>query len=148
MYWNALTVINKIAFTSPEARVEFSGEKIKPRRWSKPFEHILIYIRLKGQLKDLFSLEQGKQVSNCKSRNHAMQRMSNKISYNAGTEPTLNHAISIVSNLNCFRVMFFRKTLLLNISWCFCERLRVKRAPFLRLLNVLFYHERQSLTSL
>ena len=43
-------VINKIVFTSPEARVEFSGEKIKPWRWSKPFEHILIYICLKGQL--------------------------------------------------------------------------------------------------
>ena len=28
-----------------------------------------------------------------------MQRMWNKISYNSGTEPTLNHAISIVSNL-------------------------------------------------
>ena len=68
-----------------------------------------------------------------------MQRMWNKISYNAGTEPTLNHAISIVSNLNCFRVMFFRKTLLLNILWCFCELLRVKRARFLRLLNVLFF---------
>ena len=55
-------------FTSPEARVEFSGEKIKPWRWSKPFEHIQIYIRLKGQLLDLFSLEQGKQVSERKSR--------------------------------------------------------------------------------
>ena len=33
--------------------------------------------------------------------------------------------------------MFSRKTLLLNISWCFCERLRVKRARFLRFLNVL-----------
>ena len=43
-------VINKIAFTSPEAMVEFSGEKIKPRGSSKPFEHIQIYIRLKGQL--------------------------------------------------------------------------------------------------
>ena len=44
-------VINKIVFTSPEARVEFSGEKIKPQRWSKPFEHIqILYIRLKGQL--------------------------------------------------------------------------------------------------
>ena len=41
--------------------------------------------------------------------------------------------------LNCFWVMFFRKTLLLNISYCFCERLRVKRARFLRLLNVLFF---------
>ena len=41
---------NKIVFTSTEARVEFSGEKIKTRRWSKPFEHIQIYIRLKGQL--------------------------------------------------------------------------------------------------
>ena len=37
---------NKIVFTSPEAMVEFSGEKIKPRRSSKPFEHIQIYIRL------------------------------------------------------------------------------------------------------
>ena len=46
-------------FTSPGARVEFSGEKIKPRRWSKPFEHIQIYICLKGQLYNLFSLEQG-----------------------------------------------------------------------------------------
>ena len=34
--------------------------------------------------------------------------------------------------LNCFRVMFSRKTLLL-------KRLRVKRARFLRLLNVLFF---------
>ena len=32
--------INKILFTSPEAMVEFSGEKIKPPRSSKPFEHI------------------------------------------------------------------------------------------------------------
>ena len=66
-----------------------------------------------------------------------MQRMWNKIPYNLGTEPTLNHAICIVSNLNCFRLMFFRKTLLPNIWKCFCERLRVKRARFLRLLNVL-----------
>ena len=42
-------VINKIVFTSPEAMVEFSGKKIKPRHLSKPFEHIQIYIRLKGQ---------------------------------------------------------------------------------------------------
>ena len=35
-------VINKIVFTSPETMVEFSGEKIKPRQWSKPFEHIQI----------------------------------------------------------------------------------------------------------
>ena len=49
--WNVFTgMINKIVFTSPEARVEFSREKIKPRCWSKPFEHIQIYIRLKGQL--------------------------------------------------------------------------------------------------
>ena len=34
--------------------------------------------------------------------------------------------------------MFFRKTLLPNILRCFCERLTVKRARFLRLLNVLF----------
>ena len=76
-----------------------------------------MYIRLKGQLWDLFSLEQGhEQVSDCKSRNHAMQRMWNNICYNPGTEPTQNYAISIVSNLNCFRVTFFRKMLLLNIS--------------------------------
>ena len=50
VYWNALTVINKSVFTSPEAMVEFSREKIKPRRSSKPFEHMRIYIRLKGQL--------------------------------------------------------------------------------------------------
>ena len=43
--------------------VEFSGGKIKPRRSSKPFEHIEIYILLKGQLQDLFSSEQGKQKS-------------------------------------------------------------------------------------
>ena len=43
-------MVIKIVFTSLEARVEFSGEKIKPRRWSKPFEHIQIYIHLKGQL--------------------------------------------------------------------------------------------------
>ena len=66
-----------------------------------------------------------------------MQRMLNKISYNPGTEPTLNHATSTVSNLNCFRLMFFRQTLLPNISYCFCEWLRVKRARFLCLLNVL-----------
>ena len=28
IYCNALTVINKIVFTSPEAMVEFSGKKI------------------------------------------------------------------------------------------------------------------------
>ena len=50
-------------FTSPEAMVEFSGEKIKPLRSSKPFEHMQIYIRLKSQLRDLFSLELGKQKS-------------------------------------------------------------------------------------
>ena len=44
VYWNALMVINKIVFTSPEARVEFSGEKIKPRHWPKPFEPIQIII--------------------------------------------------------------------------------------------------------
>ena len=43
-------VINKNVFSSPEAMVEFSGEKIKPRRSSKPLEHMQIYIRLKGQL--------------------------------------------------------------------------------------------------
>ena len=31
-------VINKIVFTSPEAMREFSGEKIKPPRSSKPLE--------------------------------------------------------------------------------------------------------------
>ena len=61
VYWNALRVINKIVFTSPEAMVEFAGEKLKPRRSSKPFEHIQIYIRLKGQLWDLFSFELGEQ---------------------------------------------------------------------------------------
>ena len=43
-------VIKKIIFTSPEAMVEFSREKINPRRSSKPFEHIQIYIHLLGQL--------------------------------------------------------------------------------------------------
>ena len=46
---DGLSIIRDV-FTSPEARDEFSGEKIKPRRWSKPFKHIQIYIRLKGQL--------------------------------------------------------------------------------------------------
>ena len=32
--------------------------------------------------------------------------------------------------LNCFRVMFSRKTVLLNITLCFCERKRVKKARF------------------
>ena len=32
--------------TSPEAMVEFSGEKMKHRCSSKPFEHIQIYLRL------------------------------------------------------------------------------------------------------
>ena len=39
--------------------VEFSGEKLS----SEPFGHIQIYIRLKGQLWDLFSFELGKQKS-------------------------------------------------------------------------------------
>ena len=33
--------------------VEFSGEKIKPLRLPKPFEHMQIYIRLKCQFWDL-----------------------------------------------------------------------------------------------
>ena len=37
---NTLTVINKIVFTSPEAKVELSGGKLKPLRSSKPFEHM------------------------------------------------------------------------------------------------------------
>ena len=52
-------MISKIVFTSPEAMVEFSGEKVKPRHSSKLFEHI----QMQGQFKDLFSLEQGKQKS-------------------------------------------------------------------------------------
>ena len=43
--------------------VEFAGEKMKPWRSSKPFEHIQIYIRLKGQLWDLLSFELGNQKS-------------------------------------------------------------------------------------
>ena len=73
--WNALTVIDKIVFTSPLAMVKFSGKKMKPRLSSKPFEHMQIYIRLKEQLRDLFSFEPGKKRSDYKSRNHAMQRM-------------------------------------------------------------------------
>ena len=83
-------------FTSPEARVEFSGGKIKPRRWSKPFEHIQIYIRLQGQLQDLFSLEQ----RNKSLRLQITQPRYAKnvtISYNPDTGPTLNHAILTVS---------------------------------------------------
>ena len=93
-------VINKIVFTSPEAMVEFSGGKIKPRRSLKPFEHIQIYIRLRGQLYKTFSPYKSPIA------NHATRlcKECEKISYNPGTEPTLNHAISIV-----FRVMFFRK---------------------------------------
>ena len=33
--------------------------------------------------------------------------------------------------LNCFRVMFSRKTVLLNITLCFCERKRVKKSAVL-----------------
>ena len=40
--------------------VEFLGEKIKPPRSSKPFEHMQIYIRSKDQLWGIFSFEQGK----------------------------------------------------------------------------------------
>ena len=80
--------------------VEFPGKKIKPRRSSKLFEHKQIHIRFKGQLCNLFSFELGKQKSDYKSRNHAMQKIWNKISYNPGTEPTLDHAISIVLILN------------------------------------------------
>ena len=50
VYCNALAVMNKIVFTSPEVVVEFSGEKIKPRRSSKPFERFQIYTCVKGQL--------------------------------------------------------------------------------------------------
>ena len=41
--------------------------------------------------------------------------------------------------LNCFRVMFSRKTVLLNITLCFCERKRVKKKrgfKFFKLLVV------------
>ena len=111
-------MINKIVFTSPEAMVEFSVEKIKPPHSSKPFEHMQINIRLKGQLRDLFSLDLDKQKSPI--TNHATtlcKECELKPLYNPGSEPALNHAISIVSTLlNCFRVMFSRKTLLLNIT--------------------------------
>ena len=111
-------MINKIVFSKPEAMVEFSGEKIKPLRSSKPFELMQIYIRLKGQLREFFSFELGKQKSPI--TNHATtlrKECEIKPLIDPGTEPTLNHAISIVSNLlNCFRVMFSRKTLLLNVT--------------------------------
>ena len=42
--WNALTVINKIVFTSIEAMVEFSGKKLKPKRLSKtPLTYVNLY---------------------------------------------------------------------------------------------------------
>ena len=46
IYCNALTVINKIVFTSPEAMVEFSGKK-KYNLGTR--QNLQIYIRLKGQ---------------------------------------------------------------------------------------------------
>ena len=87
-------------------------------------------IRFKGQLCDLFSFEPGKQKNDYKSRNHAMQRMWNKISYNPGTQPTLDHAISIVSNLKCFRVMISRKMLLLNFAGFFVSAKELKERGF------------------
>ena len=42
--WNALTVMNKIVFTSLEAMVEFSGKKLKPKRLSKtPLTYVNLY---------------------------------------------------------------------------------------------------------
>ena len=46
IYCNALTVINKIVFTSPEAMVEFSGEKNITSALVKTFANIY---SLKGQ---------------------------------------------------------------------------------------------------
>ena len=40
--------------------------------------------------------------------------------------------------LNCFRVMFSCKTVLLNIMLCSCERKGVKKSAVLSFLNVLF----------
>ena len=37
VYWNALTVINKIVFTSPEATVQFSEKKNKTSALVKTF---------------------------------------------------------------------------------------------------------------
>ena len=56
-----------------------------------------IYIPLKGQLWDLFSFELGKQSLRLQITQPRYAK-NVKISYNPGTEPTLNHAISIVSH--------------------------------------------------
>ena len=90
IYCNALTVINKIVFTSPEAMVEFSGKKNITSALVKTFANIYSFER------SILLRATGKQKSPI--TNHAMQRMRNKISSNPGTKLTLNHAISIVSN--------------------------------------------------
>ena len=89
--------------------LEFSGEKNETSALVKTlWAYASKYSFKRSIVRDLFSFELGKQISHYKSRNHAMQRMWNKTSYNQGTEPTLNHTISIVSNLlNCFQVNVF-----------------------------------------
>ena len=44
----------------------------------------------------LLSFEEGKQIVDQNSCNHIMEKMSNKISYNRSTAPTMNHAIEFV----------------------------------------------------
>ena len=63
-------MIYKIVFTSLEAMVEFLGEKIRPPCLSKPFEHMQIYIPLKGQLRDFFSFDLGKQMKASVEKGH------------------------------------------------------------------------------
>ena len=51
IYCNALTVINKIVFTSPEAMVEFSGKKNITSALVKTFANIYSFIRATGKQK-------------------------------------------------------------------------------------------------
>ena len=122
IYCNALTVINKIVFTSPEAMVEFSGEKnitalVKTNIYS--FERSIL-LRATGKQKSPITNHATTLCKECEIKSlsilasHAdVLRLVTRSSprtrdkpknvcvggyFNPGTELTLNHAISIVSN--------------------------------------------------
>ena len=100
IYCNALTVINKIVFTSPEAMVEFCGKKNITSALVKTFANIYSFER------SILLRATGKQKSPITNHATTLCKECEIKSLSAYFESR---------NLYCFQwVMFTRKTLLLN----------------------------------
>ena len=81
IYCNALTVINKIVFTSPEAMVEFSGKKNITSALVKTFADIYsfersILLRATGKQKSLITNHATTLCKECEIKSLSIQALS------------------------------------------------------------------------